>query len=424
MKKTSKEWKTKNLRISKAEKQTQGRLNLIVRGKVKELCKLLKEQDKKCWLIGDLCIDLLDNERLSLGQIAQLTNYSKTRISHFHRTCRIFEPNDRKGYTFQDSLTARQVYLGLPRLNMTPIQIRKRIVGMRNKTTKQVRSYFVHLLMKREMDKSFAKSGKTRLQRKGQLINACHHSDWRTIVPKLPPKSVSLFICDPAFGYTEFIEGNHLSYKAKTGPMRTDCDNASPEEALAVTLPLFELCLPKLAEGGNMLLFQNGGRSDRLEVLQAANDNGWDCVYGLTWQKGSLTTGNFAYPYRICSERILVFCRKGERIEKGQDGLPVSTILDFPTETSSIAKKMETGKIEYGNYHLFQKPPELMEFLVAHHSYPGDLVVTPFGCSGSGAIAANKLSRRFVYVESNKNNFNYGSERIYRAIKTQSTKAG
>ena len=120
----------------------------------------------------------------------------------------------------------------------------------------------------------------------------------------------------------------------------------------------------------------------------------------------------------------MIFTRKGEKLKKGQDGLPTSTILDFPTETSHAAAKMNSGKLNMGDYHLFQKPSTLMEFLISHHSYPGDLVVTPFGCSGSGVIAANKLNRRFVYVESNKNNFNYGSERIYRAIKTQSTKAG
>ena len=428
MKKSHKKCKTENLRISNnrkdPRKQPQMKLDARVRAKIRELATLLKDQDGKCWEIGDLVIDLMGNEYLSLGQIAQLTNYSKTRISHFHLTARIFGPDQRKGYTFQDSLTARQVHLSLPRLYMTPLQIRKKIVKMRNKTTKQVRSYFVHLLIKREMDKSLAKSTKTQFSKKGQLINGCHHSDWQNIIPKLLPRSVSLYICDPAFGYTEYIEGNHLSYKAKAGPMRTDCDNSSPEQALAATLPLFQLCLPKLAEGGTLLLFQPGGRPDRLEVLQAANDNGWDCVYGLTWQKGSLTTGNFRHPYRICTERILIFTRKGERIRKGADGLPVSTILDFRTETSSMGKKMQSGQTEYGHYHLFQKPPALMEFLVAHHSYPGDLVCTPFGCSGAGAIAASKLNRRWVYIESNKNNFLYGSERIYKAIKTQSTKVG
>lgn len=274
------------------------------------------------------------------------------------------------------------------------------------------------------MNQSFAKSGKIRLPRKGQLINACHHVQWQTIVPKLPASSVNLFLVDPPFGYNEFIEKNHLSYKTATGAMRTSCDNASPEEAMAATLPLFELCLPKLAPSGTLLLFQPGGRPDRLEVLQEADKCGWESVYGLCWSKGSLSTGNFRNPYRICSERILVFTRKGEKLKKGQDGLPTSTILDFPTETSHATVKMSAGKMNMGDYHLFQKPSTLMEFLVAHHSYPGELVCTPFGCSGAGAIAAHRLNRNWIYIESNKDNFIYGSQRINKALKMKSTKVG
>ena len=213
MKKSDKRLKIAELGNSKNSKNAGLSLKPRVRNKIHRLFKLLREQDTKCWAIGDMCIDLLDNDKLSLGQIANLTNYSKTRISHYHLTARMFTENQRQGYTFQDSLTARQVFHSLPRLNMTPVQIRNEIVKMRNKTTKQVRSYFVHLLMKREMDQSLSKSAKTHLSKKGNLINACHHSDWRIIVPKLPSNSVNLWICDPVFGYSkEFIEGNYLSF--------------------------------------------------------------------------------------------------------------------------------------------------------------------------------------------------------------------
>ena len=36
---------------------------------------------------------------------------------------------------------------------------------------------------------------------------------------------------------------------------------------------------------------------------------------------------------------------------------------------------MHSGTVKYGDYHMFQKPPELMEFLIRHHSFTGDLVV-------------------------------------------------
>jgi len=388
--------------------------------KLKTLKKLLKQQDNKCWEIGDLCIELIDKHKLSLRQIGEFTDYSRTRISHFHLTARTFPTNHRKGFTFQDSLTARQIYHRLPRLNMAPVEIRDVIVKLRNKTPAQVRGHFIQILIENEKNQQLANSAQSYLY-KDRLINNCHHADWRTIIPNLPDQSVQLFICDPPFA-------NFLGYKSKreeTNALRTDCDHGMTEEqALDVTLPLFELCLPKLAPEGIMLLFQGGGKSDRVEVLQKAQECGWECLYGLTWNKGHVAVSNFMNPYLICSERILVFCRKNIKPQKYQDGLPHPDVLNFPTETQRVTKRMHSGKVAYGDYHMFQKPPELLEFLIKHHSFEGNLVVEPFGCSGSGVIAASKLNRQWVYIESNEENYLWGSNRVFKAVSELATQAG
>ena len=102
----------------------------------------------------------------------------------------------------------------------------------------------------------------------------------------------------------------------------------------------------------------------------------------------------------------------------------LTPVLHFPTETKCVSIKMHSGKMGYGDYHIFQKPAALMEFLIKHHSFAGDLVVEPFGCSGSGCIAASKLNRQWVYVESNLNNYLWGSQRVMKAIAEQSVQAG
>ena len=257
------------------------------------------------------------------------------------------------------------------------------------------------------------------------LINNCHHSDWRHIVPKLPDKSVQLFICDPPFNmYRDKRRGGYVSSRASTNGLRIDCDyGRTEEEALDVTLPLFELCLPKLKDDGILLLFQAGGRPDRYQVLQKAIEFGWECPYALIWNKGNTRVGSFQNPYSISSERILVFCKLNQHTKKFQDGLSHGDILYFPTTTKELTNKMHHGKIPYGDFHMFQKPLELMEFIIKHHSYPGDLVVTPFGCSGVGAIASANLQRQWVYVESNKQNYLWGSKRIIEAISKLSSQA-
>jgi DNA modification methylase len=409
-----------NHAVRLVSKQQSKPLPLAVLNKLNSLKTLLKQQDGKCWEIGDLCIELIDEHRLSLRHIGEFTDYSRTRISHFHLTSRTFTTNQRKGYTFQDSLTARQIHRKLPRLDMSPADIRDVIIKLRNKTPTQVRAHFVNILTEQEQNQHLAQSAQSYIY-KDRLINTCHHIDWREIVPKLPDGSVQLFIADPPFA----TSSGYISKRAETNALRIDCDHGTTEEqALEVTLPLFDLCMPKLAPDGVLLLFQGGGKSDRIEVLQKAQECGWDCLYALTWDKGHLSVGNFQNPYLISTERILIFARKNNKLGKYQDGLPHSDILSFPTETQHATRRMHSGKLEYGDYHMFQKPPALMEFLIQHHSFPGDLVVEPFGCSGSGVIAASKLSRQWVYIESNEKNYSWGSQRVMKAVSEQSVRAG
>jgi DNA modification methylase len=392
--------------------------DLTVLNKLKFLKKLIHEQDNACWEIGDLCMQLIDKFKLSLRQIANSVGYSRARISHFHLTARTFPVEQRESFTFQDSLTARQVYIKFPRLNMSPYEIRDIVIKLHNKTPYQVRSYFIHLLTHQEQNQHLAESAQSYLYNKDRIINHCHCADWRTIIPQLENGSVQLFLCDPPYG-------SYTSRRYDTNCLRIDSDNNdSIEEALETTLPLFELCLPKLKPQGILILFQAGGQPDRPEILLKAQEWGWDCVYALNWSKGSLSTGNFQNPYRVCTERILVFCRKGESPQRFQDGNCCPDILDFPPMTNSVISKMRRGKMPYADYHMFQKPLELMDFLIKHHSYGGDLIVEPFGCSGSGCIGASKLNRQWVYIESNQNNYLWGSERVYKAISEMQLEVG
>ena len=56
-----------------------------------------------------------------------------------------------------------------------------------------------------------------------------------------------------------------------------------------------------------------------------------------------------------------------------------------------------------------------MEHIIAASSNKGDLVFDPFTGSGSTAIAANKLSRKFVGSEMGEVEYNQAIERLNSA---------
>jgi DNA modification methylase len=54
--------------------------------------------------------------------------------------------------------------------------------------------------------------------------------------------------------------------------------------------------------------------------------------------------------------------------------------------------------------------------LIQKHSYEGELIFEPCGCTGTFSLAAHRLNRKFVYVEMNQINYTMGSQRIYQAM--------
>jgi len=74
-------------------------------------------------------------------------------------------------------------------------------------------------------------------------------------------------------------------------------------------------------------------------------------------------------------------------IEAPQDCLPIPTVWENITELLS-------GKI-----HPAQKPVDLLKIPILTHTNPGDHVLDPFAGSGSTAIAAAQLNRKFILIE-------------------------
>jgi hypothetical protein len=391
---------------------------------MRKLAVLLKRHDRRCWEIGDVVADLVGRHRLLLSVIAKAVGYSKARLSEFHLTAKTFTPAQRREGNFYDALMARRIWKAIPRLGMTPLVIRAEIMRLRGKRPRQIRVHFVQILLERERRKALTQ-GRKIAPSSLSLADRCYQSDWRDVIPKLPGGSVKVFLCDPPFGgYSWRGDGGYLSSRADGSGLRVDSDNNNAEEAIAVTLPLFGMCLPKLAEGGCMLLFQPGGKPDRVEVLTEAAKHGWACPFGLTWLKETPAPSDCAYPYAPTSERILVFIREGDVLQWHESGLPRADVFSFDSLTRDATRKMIQGKTVSQTLHMFQKPDALAEFLVKKHSHPGDLIVEPFGCSGTFSITAGRLGRRWLYVESNAENYRWGSRRIAEAVADLSAQAG
>lgn len=85
--------------------------------------------------------------------------------------------------------------------------------------------------------------------------------------------------------------------------------------------------------------------------------------------------------------------------------LPNSGLPSIITQPNTQSKK-----------HPTIKPVKLMEVIIHHISKEGDLVIDPFGGSGSTAIACHKLGRRCIIIEKDKDYFDLMCDQLNKTV--------
>lgn len=76
--------------------------------------------------------------------------------------------------------------------------------------------------------------------------------------------------------------------------------------------------------------------------------------------------------------------------------------------------------VSFKHYHPTQKPEALIEWIIKYWSYEGDLVLDPFLGSGTTAVVAERLGRRWIGVEIDPRYCKIAKERI-KAVATQTS---
>lgn len=201
-------------------------------------------------------------------------------------------------------------------------------------------------------------------------------------------------------------------------------DNISWEEYEQMLYDVFKECYRVLVIGGRMAINVAGvGRKPYIflpaivdNVVKRVNDelNAFEMNYPLNsrgviiWWKGasagvSCAWGSFASVsnpvLRDTHEFILVYSKGDYKLQ--HTGINDITSEEFVQWTKSIwefptvsAKKLN---------HVAPFPEELPRRLIKLYSYINDIILDPWNGRGSTCIAAKKLKRRYIGVDTSKN---------------------
>lgn len=189
------------------------------------------------------------------------------------------------------------------------------------------------------------------------IINSIIHADCMDVIRALPDKCVDLVLTDPPYGIgaDKGSAGFGVSPEKK---YKGGWDSTRPEKAI------FEELL-RLSE--KVIIFGGNYFSDLLPASK-----GW-----IIWdKKGDIQFNN---PFSDCE---LAWCR----------GIPHSRKITVIQQGFVASDKSD-------RIHPTQKPLALWEWCIRELSNPGDIILDPFSGSGTTAIAAHRLGRRFLCIE-------------------------
>lgn len=360
---------------------------------LERLCKLA---------IGDLLVELIDGHGLRAIDIARETGRRPADLSEMLKTARAFPPGERPdGVPYNCFLLATRMAVKFPELGLRPADALERIVSERLSQHRDATRYFAALARAEA-------GGRLRLlpapRGDGELFDRPYQCRFQDLLGRFPERSIALLNVDPPFIHRDRTHGARFARSFA-------CDGADAESATAVVIDLLRDWQRKLADNGVALLWQPWGTL-LPQIAEAIETYGWAVWGPIVWDKGRPQPGNFASPYSVQGEMVWMLHRPGDS-PMNCDNSSRESILRFDPVSYLHAADRQA--------HAFEKPAALMRHLLLKHTRPGDLVFDACGCTGVLSAVAIEHGRRWVYAESNAENYWLGVDRIARAAAGTST---
>jgi site-specific DNA-methyltransferase (adenine-specific) len=226
-------------------------------------------------------------------------------------------------------------------------------------------------------------------------FDAIYHGDALELLPLLPDGSIDLIITDPPFAI-EFT-AQRGNYNRTGNRVLEGYREISQSEYLTFSQEWMDEAYRVLSPSGSMYVFS--GWNQLKAILSALDSAGFQTINHIIWkyQFGVFTRKKF-----VTSHYHILFVVKNSR------HYTFNKIEHYPEDVWVINREYWKGKLKTPT----KLPLELVQKIVMYSSHPGDIILDPFLGSGTVAVAARKLGRKFIGFEIVEDYCRFARERI------------
>ena len=219
------------------------------------------------------------------------------------------------------------------------------------------------------------------------------------ILKGIEPKSVDMIFADPPYFLSS--DGISCSGGKMVSVNKGDWDKSiSIEEKHKFNRKWIKLCYQVLKDNGTIWI--SGTMHNIYSIGMALEQEGFKIINNITWKKLN-PPPNISCRFFVHSTETILWAKKDIKNVKHKFNYSLMREINDGKQMKDVWESSLTKPSEKKcGKHPTQKPIEILEKIILASTDENDLILDPFNGSGTTGIVANRLNRRYMGIEKEK----------------------
>lgn len=216
---------------------------------------------------------------------------------------------------------------------------------------------------------------------------------------KIESKSIDMIFADPPY----FLSGDGISC---SGGKMVTVNKGNWDKKINISekhkfnRKWIKQCYKILKDNGTIWI--SGTMHNIYSIGMALEQEGFKIINNITWEKLN-PPPNISCRYFVHSTETILWAKKDIKNEKHKFNYDLMKELNGNKQAKDVWKTSLTKPSEKKcGKHPTQKPIAILEKIILASTDEGDLILDPFNGSGTTGIAANKLNRKYIGIDLEK----------------------